>query len=200
MCANACVSAAISDAQPAHVDATSSPAGASSRSQQRRQLLVPADDVRDLVAGLVDDRRRPVEVLARDLQRGGRADRAAVPEPQAGAQDRRAEPLVDVGEDRRHRPAAAARAPAACSSAPSRRTPAAGPPAAGSCACSPRRRRSRARSRPGGSGGGSGSRARAGPRAGRAPNAARSSAARASASRSSRSAASPRCRRSATSR
>jgi hypothetical protein len=53
------------------------------------------------MAGLVDERRRAPQVLARDLQHGRRAHRAAVPQPQAGAQDRRSQPLVHVGQDRR---------------------------------------------------------------------------------------------------
>src|SRR2546429_9548445 len=67
---------------------------------EARYFRIPAEDVRDLMTGLVDERGRPVQVVPSDLDRGGRAE-AAVPVPDARLKNLRAETLADVGEHRR---------------------------------------------------------------------------------------------------
>ena len=55
------------------------------------------------MAGLVEQRGRPIEIVTHDLDRRDRHDRAGGPEADAGAQDRGAGALVLIDEDARHR-------------------------------------------------------------------------------------------------
>src|SRR2546429_8504564 len=64
---------------------------------EARYFRIPAEDVRDLMTGLVYERGRPVQVVPSHLDRGGRAE-AAVPVPDARLENLRAETFADVGE------------------------------------------------------------------------------------------------------
>jgi hypothetical protein len=75
------------------------------RAEGRRQRVGPTGQGRHLVAGLVEQRGRPVEVVANDLDGRDRVHGAGRPQADAHAQDRRAHALVDVGQDRGHRDA-----------------------------------------------------------------------------------------------
>ena len=98
MWTNANASAAISEAHDDQASATPSGRVVQAVVERLGQLAIPAEDVRHLVPGLVDQRRGAQQVVPDDLDGGRRVLGAAIPEPQASLQDRRAKPLVDVGE------------------------------------------------------------------------------------------------------
>ena len=70
--------------------------------------------MRDLMAGLVEQRGGTIEIVAHDLDGGDRHDRAGRPEAHARAQDRGARSLVLVDEHAWHRLASPAGARAPC--------------------------------------------------------------------------------------